>query len=153
MNKDDLDFLNSKNGVKFFEANIKINSKSMNTKEDVIKAIKDFSPSDGWISYQSSPAERVKSADFEIKNENIIAGEFYNSNGISLSVRFNGEVWKFFTCTESEDGELMLKMNKKQLSKLSNETYLTYDVYYKFDSELGYRPYCSAFTGFTEEKE
>ena len=153
MNKEDLNFLNSQSGKNFSETKVSINSKSIENNASVIKAIKEFSPSDGWISYQSSSAERIKSADFEIKNENIIAGEFYNSNGISLSVRFNGEMWKFFTYTKSEDGELLLKINKKQLSKLSNDIYLTYDVYYKFDSELGYRPYCSAFTGFTEEKK
>ena len=153
MNKEDLDFLNSKNGEKFSEAKLTISSKSIDAKDDVINAIKGFSPSAGWVSYQSSSAEWIKSDGFEFKHENIIAGEFYNSDGISLSVRFNGEVWNFFTYAESDTGELLIKKTVKQLSKISDDTYLTYDVYYRFNSELGYRPYCSVFTGFSEEKK
>lgn len=152
MNKEDLDFLNSQSKEKFSEAGLSINSKSIDNNDEVVKVIKDFSPSDGWISYQSSSAERIKSADFDVKKENIIAGEFYNSNGISLSVRFNGEVWNFFTYAEADNGESLIKKTVKQLSKINNDTYLIYDVYYKFDTELGYRPYCSAFTGFMEGK-
>lgn len=155
MEKEDLEFLNTQLKTKdvFLEVKIKISSKFVSNNEDVVKEIKNFSPTDGWISLQSSSAERIQDSDFAVADERILAGEFYNSNGISLSVRFDGEKWTFITCHEIEEGDLVLKRNVRQLSKINNNTYLNYDVFYKFDTDFGYRPYCSAFTGFTEEKQ
>lgn len=152
MNKEDLDFLNSESGDNYSETKICIHSKSLDSNSDVVREIKNFSPADGWISYQSTTAKRVRGADFEVEGEHILSGEFYNINGTSLAVRFDGEKWNFFTCSESDDGDSVLKKNVKQLSKEGNNIYLNYDVYYRFDENFGYRPYCSAFTGFSEEK-
>ncbi|MCR4938734.1 MAG: hypothetical protein K5930_01335 [Treponemataceae bacterium] len=152
MEKKDLDFLNAQTKNEFSEVNINVSSKSEENNENVVNAIKDFAPIDGWISLQSSSAKRIQNTDFEVGNEHVLAGEFYNLNGVSLSVRFNGDHWTLITYYESEGGELVLKRNVRQLSKINDKTYLNYDVFYKFDSELGYRPYCSAFTGFSEGK-
>ena len=154
MEKEDIAFLNGqKQGVQFSELKILLSTKSIGSNEDVLKAIKDFQPSDGWISLQSSPAKRIQGADFDINGEHILAGDFCNASGVSLSVRFDDECWKFSTCMEANEGELVLKRNVRQLSKISNHTYLNYDVYYKYEPEYGYRPYFSAFTGFTEEEK
>lgn len=153
MNKEDLDFLNDKTKCNFCETKICVYSKSVDTNAEVLQEIKNFSPSDGWISFQSTPAKRINGIDFEVTEENILAGEFYNSNGTSLSVRFDSDNWKLFTYREAEEGFPVLKKNVKQLSKIGNDTYLNYDVFYEFDNELGYRPYCSTFTGFSEEKK
>lgn len=154
MEKEDLDFINSQLKTKddFTEVRIKVSSKSVGNNEDVVKEIKNFSPADGWISLQSSPAKRIQNSDINVGDEHIIAGEFYNSNGVSLTVRFDGEKWIFITCHEIEGGNLVLKRNVRQLSKINDSTYLNYDVFYKFDADFGYRPFCSAFTGFTEGK-
>ena len=153
MNKEDLDFLNDKTPFNFCETKICISSKTIGTNAEVLQEIRNFSPSDGWISYQSSPAKRISGMSFEVSGEYILAGEFYNTNGTSLSVRFNGENWNLFSYRESDDGVVVLKKNVKQLSKLGDNTFLNYDVFYKFDNELGYRPYCSTFTGFSEDKK
>lgn len=152
MKKEDLDFLNSQKDCNFSEVKIKVSSKSIETNDDVIKEIKNFLPFHGWISTQSTSAHRIQNSQFEVGDEHIISGEFYNSNGVSLSVRFNGEKWIIITYIESEDGEIVLKRKVRQLSKINDNTYLNYNVFYKFDSDFGYRPYCSAFVGFTEEK-
>lgn len=154
MEKEDLGFLNSqlKNKDDFQEVRIKTSSKFITNNEDAVKEIKNFSPSDGWVSLQSQSAKRIQNADFDIGDEHILAGEFCNSNGLSLSVRFDGSQWTFITYHELEDGDLVLKRNIRQLSKINDSTYLNYDVFYKFDADFGYRPFCSAFTGFTEEK-
>ena len=154
MEKEDLEFVNSKLKTKniFSEAMINVSSKSVANKEDAVKEIRNFSPADGWISLQSSSAKRIQNSDINVADEHILAGEFYNSNGISLSVRFDGERWIFVTCHKVEEGDLVLKKNVRQLSKINDTTYLNYDVFYKFDADFGYRPYCSAFKGFTEEK-
>lgn len=151
MEKNDLDFLNKQYDCGFVEIGIAASRQSVSNNSEVLKTIKDFSPSDGWISWQSSPAERY-TGDFDAKGEHIIAGEFYNTNGTSLSVRFDGECWNVYTYRASEEGAPMMRRSVKQLSKINNNTYVSYDVYYRFDSKLGYRPYCSAFTGFTEVK-
>lgn len=153
MNKEDLDFLNDKTQCNFCETKICISSKTIGTNAEVLQEIRNFSPSDGWISFQSSPAKRINDMDFEVVGEHVLAGEFYNSNGTSLSIRFDGESWNLFSYRESDDGVVVLKKNVKQLSKLGDNTFLNYDVFYKFDNELGYRPYCSAFTGFSEDKK
>lgn len=152
MKKEDLDFINAQTKNEFSEVKINVSSKSIENNADVVKAIKDFAPIDGWISLQSSSAKRIQNAEFETGKESVLAGEFCNSNGLSISVRFDGDCWTIITFNESDDGELVLKRNVKQLSKINDNTYLNYDVFYKFDSELGYRPYCSAFTGFSEGK-
>lgn len=154
MEKKDLEFLNKykDNNCIFSEKKIAISHESATCTSEVLKKIQEFFPSDGWISCQSSSAERWK-ADFDIKNEHIIAGEFYNSNGSSLSVRFGGDNWSLYTYRECDEGETVIKITTQQLSKINNNTYLNYDVFYKYDSNMGYRPYCSAFTGFTEEKK
>ena len=153
MNKEDLFFLNDKTKCNFSETKICVYPKSVGTNAEVLQEIKNFSPTDGWISFQSTPAKRILGMDFELTDEHILAGDFFNSNGTSLSVRFDSENWKLFTYRESEEGVSVLKKNVKQRSKIGNDTYLNYDVFYKFDNELGYRPYCSAFTGFSEEKK
>lgn len=152
MKKEDLDFLNSHKDCNFVEKKIKVSSKFIENKDDVLKEIKNFSPIDGWISTQSTSARRIQSSQFEVKDEYIISGEFCNSNGVSLSVRFNGEKWMLISYIEAEEDELLIKRKVKQLSKISDNTYINYDVFYKFDSDFGYRPYCSAFIGFTEGK-
>lgn len=152
MKKEDLDFLNSHKDCNFVEKKIKVSSKFIENKDDVLKEIKNFSPIDGWISTQSTSARRIQSSQFEVKDEYIISGEFCNSNGVSLSVRFNGEKWMLISYIEAEEDELLIKRKVKQLSKISDNTYINYDVFYKFDSNFGYRPYCSAFIGFTEGK-
>lgn len=152
MKKEDLDFLNSHKDCNFVEKKIKVSSKFIKNKDDVLKEIKNFSPIDGWISTQSTSARRIQSSLFEVKDEYIISGEFCNSNGVSLSVRFNGEKWILISYIEAEEAELLIKRKVKQLSKISDNTYINYDVFYKFDSDFGYRPYCSAFIGFTEGK-
>lgn len=151
MEKIDLDFLNKQYHGGFSQIKISVSSQLVENNSEVLDKIKNFSPTDGWISLQSTPAERWKD-DFDTKDEYIIAGEFYNTNGTSLSVRFDGERWNLYTYWENDEGETVIKRNVKQLSKIDDNTYLNYDVCYKFDSDLGYRPYCSAFTGFTEEK-
>ena len=156
MEKIDLDFLNTQLKLKdkdvFSEVKIKVSSMCVVNNEDAVKEIKNFSPVDGWISLQSSSAKRIRNTDFEVGDEHILAGEFINSNGVSLSVRFDGEEWNFVTCCELDSGNLVLKRNVRQLSKINDNTYLNYEAYYRYDSELGYRPYCSAFNGFTEGK-
>lgn len=153
MEKEDLEFLNSQcEKNEFSEAKINISSKSLEHHEDVIKEIKKFVPYDGWISLQSSPAKRIQDVNFDVNKGHILAGEFYNSKKESLSVRYDGDKWMFITYQESDDGKLVIKRKVRQLSKIGDNIYLNYDVFYKFDSELGYRPYCSAFTGFTEGK-
>ncbi|MCR5290524.1 MAG: hypothetical protein K6E51_11065 [Treponema sp.] len=157
MEKRDLDFLNEQTGCEneFSEVKINVSTKTIENHADMVKAIKDFAPVDGWISLQSSSAKRIQNANFDVGNEHVLAGEFYNSNGLSLSVRFNGEHWALITYLESEEGELVIKRNVRQLSKINDNTYLNYAVFYKLDSKLdpklGYRPYCSAFIGFSEE--
>ncbi len=153
MEKEDLKFLNSQCKNEFSEVKIIISSKSIENHEDVIKEIKNFVPNDGWISLQSTPVMRIHGVDFDVAQEHVIAGEFYNSKKESLSVRYDGEKWIFITYQESENGELAIKRNVRQLSKISNNTYLNYAVFfYEFDMKFGYRPYCSAFTGFMEDK-
>lgn len=152
MKKEDLAFLNSQKDCDFSEVKISVSSKSIVINDDIIKEIKNFSPIDGWISTQSTSARRIQNSQFEVGDEYIISGEFYNSNGVSLSVRFNGEKWILISYIEAEDGELLLKRKVKQLSKINDNTYINYDVFYKFDSDFGYRPYCSTFVGFTEGK-
>ena len=153
MQKDDIDFLNGqKPDASFSEVRICISAKSVDGSNEAVKAIKDFQPSDGWISFQSTSAKRVQGAEFDVVGENVLAGEFCNESGVSLSVRFNGDCWNFFTCMEALNGEPVLKRCVRQLSKINNKTYLNYAVYYRFEPELGFRPYFSAFTGFTEEK-
>ncbi|MCR5765454.1 MAG: hypothetical protein K6G09_05700 [Treponema sp.] len=147
MIKEDIDFL------KLAEVKVCVSNVSVESLDEVKNKIKNFAPSDGWISFQSSSVKRIIDVKLDNIKEFILAGEFYNPNGTSLSIRYDGEKWNFFTFSESQDGEIVLKRSIKQLSKLSDNTYLNYDIYYKFDSELVYRPYCSAFTGFTEEKK
>ena len=157
MEKEDLEFLNKQYDCKneFSETKISVSSKSFDSNEDAVREIQNFSPTDGWISLQSTPAYRVQSADITIGGEHILAGELCNSKE-SLSVRFNGEKWVFTTFREEEcenaNEESYVKRKVRQLSKFGNSTYLNYAVFYKFDPDFGYRPYCSAFKGFTEEK-
>ena len=153
MEKEDLDFLNSKNSIKFSDTKIRICVETIGSKDEAVEKINNFVPCDGWISFQSTSAKRVQSTNYDVKGEHIIAGEFCNSDGISMSVRFDGDSWKFFTCIETGDGEPMLRKKVRLLSKISGNTYVNYNVYYKFDPELGYRPYYSAFIDFTEEKD
>lgn len=151
MIKEDIDFL----GLE--EVKVCVSNDSVDSFDEVKNKIKNFAPSDGWISFQSSSVKRIKDIKIDDIKEFILAGEFYNQNGTSLSIRYDGEKWNCFTFSESQDesqnGEIVLKRSIKQLSKISNNTYLNYDVYYKFEPELGYRPYCSAFTGFIESTE
>lgn len=151
MIKEDIGFL------KLAEVKVCVSNVSVESLDEVKNKIKNFAPSDGWISFQSSSVKRIIDVKLDNIKEFILAGEFYNPNGTSLSIRYDGEKWNFFTFSESQNesqnGEIVLKRSIKQLSKLSDKTYLNYDIYYKFDSELGYRSYCSAFTGFTEEKK
>lgn len=151
MQQEDIDFLNKNSGTKFSEVKITVLAKSLTNNEDVIKEIKNFQPCDGWISLQSHSAERVQGVNFQINDEHILAGEFCNSDQKSLSVRFDGDCWRLFAYDESDDGKVVLKKNVKQLSKISDKTFLNYNVYYEFNDKLGYRPYCSSFVGFTEE--
>ena len=151
MENKDLDFLNKQYGSQFVQIGIITSGQSVDNNSAVLQRIRDFSPSDGWISWQSSPAERYKD-DFDANGEYILAGEFYNTHGISLSVRFDGECWKMYTYKEADEGEPVIRESVKQLSRINNNTYINYNVYYRFDLKLGYRPYCSAFTGFTEVK-
>lgn len=153
MEKEDLEFLNKQYDCKnkFSEAKISVSSKYLDSNEDVVREIKNFSPTDGWISLQSTPAYRVQCADLKVGDEHILAGEFCNSKE-ALSVRFNGEKWVFITFLEVEGEKSDIKRKVRQLSKFGNSMYLNYDVFYKFDPDFGYRPYCSAFKGFTEEK-
>lgn len=153
MRKEDINFLNGqKQDANFSEVRVCISAKSFDSGDEAVKAVKSFCPSDGWISLQSTSAKRVCGAEFDVNGENVLAGEFCNESGASLLVRFNGDCWNSFTCMESTEGEPVLKRCVRQLSKINNKTYLNYAVYYKFEPELGYRPYFSAFTGFTEEK-
>lgn len=151
MEKENLEFLNSQSNIHFSDVKVDICSKIIECSENVVKEIKDFVPADGWISLQSTPAKRIQGTDFDAKGEHVLSGDFCNSNGVSLSVRFDGEKWNFFFCHESDAGEPVLKKSIRQLSKISDKIYLNYNVYYKFDPDLGHRTYCSAFTGFTEE--
>jgi hypothetical protein len=153
MNNEDLAFLNKQTQSNFTETKICVYPKTVGTNAEVLHEIKNFSPIDGWVSLQSTPAKRISGTDFEETDEHILAGEFFNTSGNSLSVRFDGKNWNLFTYKESDEGVSVLKKSVKLLSKLGNDTYLNYNVFYKFDNELGYRPYCSAFTGFSEEKK
>lgn len=154
MEKKDIEFLNEHNkDSNFSEVQILLSSKMIDNNDSVINEIKNFQPNDGWVSFQSTSAKRINSADFDSNGENILAGEFHNSQGVSLSIRFDGEKWGLYSCKEDGEGEFVLKRNVKQLSKINDKTCLNYSVYYKFDAEIGYRPYCSAFKGFTEENK
>ena len=87
----DIDFLNEQSEQTFSKVNISVLAKNIATHDDVVTKIKDFSPTDGWISLQSTSAVRIqKIEDIDTKNEHILAGEFYKT-GISLSIRFDGE--------------------------------------------------------------
>lgn len=150
----------------FSVASIEVSSEAKNSNAEVIKAIESFSPTDGWFSRQSlKGAKRISPkawfSKIKITDEDcgyILSGEFFNEKkNESLAVRYDGEKWNlvFITTSKNKIEEKLIKQTKKQLSKLSDNkhtVYINYDVYYKFESEYGYRPYCSAFTGFTEEK-
>ena len=155
MQNEDIVFLNKQSEQTFSEVNISVLAEDIEEHDAVVTKIKDFSPTDGWISLQSTSAVRVKNAaeidtKIDTKNQHILAGEFYKK-GSFLSVRFDGEKWNLFTCEEedSDKSELVLKREIKQLSKEGNK--IKYNVYYKYEDEFGYRPYCSAFTGFEGE--
>ena len=155
MQNEDIVFLNKQSEQTFSEVNISVLAEDIEEHDAVVTKIKDFSPTDGWISLQSTSAVRVKNAaEIDTKNQHILAGEFYSKNGSSLSVRFDGEKWNLFTCEEedSDKSELVLKREIKQLSKdAKDNNKIKYNVYYKYEDEFGYRPYCSAFTGFEGE--
>lgn len=150
----------------FSVASIEVSSEEKISNAEVIKAIESFSPTDGWFSRQSlKGAKRISPkawfSKIKITDEDcgyILSGEFFNKKkNESLAVRYDGEKWNLVFVTTSKNGivEKLIKQTKKQLSKLSDKehtVYINYDVYYRFESEYGYRPYCSAFTGFTEEK-
>lgn len=152
MEKEDLEFINSQTKDTFCDVKLSIITKCIDNNEALATEIKNFLPADGWISTQSTPAYRIQNSEFDIGDEHILAGEFYNSEKRSLSVRFNGDKWILTTYNEALDGELVLKQNVRQLSKIKDNVYLNYAVFYKYNTDFGYRPYCSAFIGFTEGK-
>lgn len=152
MTKEDLEFIN-KNSDKAFEfCKLSVSSKNVSSEKEIEEVIRNFSPVDGWISLQSTSAFRVKDSSFDTKGEHILAGEFINAQNLSLSVRFSGDEWLCITTCENDDGEELVKSSTKQLSKLGEKVFLNYEVYYKSEKELGFRPYVSAFTGFSEGK-
>lgn len=152
MTKEDFDFINKNSNKKFEFCKLSVSSKNVSSEKEIEEAIRNFSPVDGWISLQSTSAFRVKDSSFDTKGEHILAGEFINAQNISLSVRFTGDEWLCITSCENDDGEELVKSSSKQLSKLGEKVFLNYDVYYKSEKELGFRPYVSAFTGFSEGK-
>lgn len=152
MTKEDLDFIN-KNSNKAFEfCKLSVSLKKVSSEKEIEDVIRNFSPVDGWISLQSTSAFRVKDSSFDTKGEHILAGEFVNGQNMSLSVRFSGDEWLCITTYENDDGEELVKSSTRQLSKLGEKVFLNYDVYYKSENELGFRPYVSAFTDFSEGK-
>ena len=153
MQDEDIVFLNKQSEQTFSQVKISVLAEDIEEHDAVVTKIKDFSPTDGWISLQSTSAVRIqKTEDIDTKNEHILAGEFYKK-GSSLSVRFDGEKWNLFSCEEkdSDKSVLVLKREMEQLSKVGNK--IKYNVYYKYEDEFGYRPYCSAFIGFEGEQK
>ena len=159
MKKEDLDFLVRNVDSTFAQVDVDFSSKVVFGTDEVLMGIKEFNPIDGWVSYQSDSAKRIKNAS-EIENgKNIIAGEFCNASGDSLSVRFNGDGWVLCFCSERQGGTSCLRRTVKQLAKGSDggkELFIEYAVYGNFADDLngsdyrpiGYRPFCSAFKGF-----
>lgn len=152
MTKEDLGFIN-KNSNKAFElCKLLISTKNVLSEKEIEEVIRNFSPVDGWISLQSTPAFRVKDSAFDLNGEHILSAEFINGQNMSLSVRFTGDDWLCITACENDDGEELVKSSTKQLSKLGEKVFLNYDVFYKSEKGLGCRPYVSAFKGFSEGK-
>lgn len=152
MTKEDLEFINKASNKSFEVCRLSFSSKNVSSEKEIEELIRNFSPVDGWISLQSTSAFRVKNSTFDTKGEHILAGEFINGQNVSLSVRFTGDEWLCITTYESADGEELVKASIKQLSKLGKKVFLNYEVYYKLEKEIGFRPYVSAFTGFSEGK-
>lgn len=153
MLKKDLDFLNASIEDKFTETSVDFQSSIFSSINDLLQKIKDFNPIDGWISKQSTSAQRIQSFQ-QIKqdDEYILAGEFVNAADESLSIRFDGISWTAVVVKESISGDVVLKKTIKQLTALSSKHSIFYSIYYKSEKNLGYRPYASRFVKIEEDQ-
>lgn len=154
MQQNDLEFLNANIEDKLIEASIEFQSSVITNVNDLLQKVKDFSPVDGWISRQSTSAQRIQSFQ-QIKqdDEYILAGEFANAANESLSIRFDGISWLATTIKESDNGDVVLKKTTRQLTTLGPKHNIFYSVYYKNEKNLGYRPYASRFVKIEENQQ
>ncbi len=125
--------------------------------EEAYSALEDFSPTQGWVGFQS--VDRSFTAGdlppMDIETGKLLAAEAVNAKGESLHIRYDGAggwIGARYVAVVGGDrlADIMVhfangKTNDKKLGKLR------YRRFWRIDPEHGTEPYAACFIGFGEE--
>ncbi len=121
--------------------------------EEAYKALEDFSPTQGWVGFQS--ANRCFTAGdlppMDNETGKLLAAEAVNAKGESLHIRYDGAGRWFVTHYIAEAGDDCLAETVAHIANDKKLGKLRYRRFWRIDPEHGAEPYAACFIGFGEE--
>ncbi len=131
-------------------ASVHVTRSELKTAHDVLTAVKEFAPSEGWLCFTDEVLVIRKGTLLPSLDGRVILSGELASGTQSIHIRQSGACWEHYLLHRQEGGEQVMVEESFITIPKGEKSKLKYEIYWQADAQGVLAPFASRFVGFEQ---